>query len=177
MYRVLLLDDEPYILNALRRCLTSIDADQLNGEALRAEAFTSSDAALERCEECEFDLVITDYRMPAMNGVEFLIRLMDIQPEVPRVIISGFADRGAIIAAVNEAQLTRFIEKPWDDRELQRAVITILAGASKRSAVAGAHALNSDRQLRRLEMECPGITQVERAEDGGILIAAEDLQA
>ena len=48
MYRVLLLDDEPFILNALRRCLTSIDAGQLNGEALRAEAFTSSDAALER---------------------------------------------------------------------------------------------------------------------------------
>ncbi len=175
MYRVLLLDDEPFILNALRRCLTSIDAGQLNGEALRAEAFTSSDAALERCEESEFDLVITDYRMPVMNGVEFLTRLMDIQPEVPRVIISGFADRAAIIAAVNEAQLTRFIEKPWDDRELQRAVITILAGTSKRGA--GAGALSSDRQLRRLEMECPGITQVERAEDGGIPIAVEDLHA
>lgn len=176
MYRVLLLDDEPNILNALRRCLTSIDADQLDGEALRVEAFASAEAALGRCEESEFDLVITDYRMPAMNGVEFLTRLMDILPEVPRVIISGFADRGAIIAAVNEAQLTRFIEKPWDDRELQRAVITILASASKRSAGAGAHVLSSDRQLQRLEMECPGITQVERAEDGGIVIAPEDLQ-
>ena len=177
MYRVLLLDDEQNILNALRRCLTSIDASELDGEALRVEAFTSSEAAMERCEEGEFDLVITDYRMPAMNGVEFLTRLMDIQPEVPRVIISGFADRGAIIAAVNEAQLTRFIEKPWDDRELQRAVVAILVGANKRSAGARAGARNSDRQLHWLEMECPGITQVERAEDGGIVIAAEDLQA
>src|SRR5487761_2083925 len=107
MYRVLLVDDEPNILNALRRSLASIDAGRLDGEALKFDLFASPEAAIERCEEAEFDLIISDYRMPSMNGVEFLIRLMDTQPSVPRVIISGYADRDAIIAAVNEAQLTR----------------------------------------------------------------------
>lgn len=175
MYRLLLVDDEPNILNALRRCLASIDAGRLDGEALQLELYTSPEAAIARCEDVEFDLVLTDYRMPSMNGVEFLIRLMDIQPDVPRVIISGYADRDAIIAAVNEAQLARFIQKPWDDGVLQRAVISILASANRRDS--GARKIQgeacSERQLRRLESECPGITRVERAEDGGIVLELE----
>ena len=176
MYRVLLVDDEPNILNALRRSLASIDAGRLDGEALKLDLFTSPEAAIERCEETEFDLIISDYRMPSMNGVEFLIRLMDTQPNVPRVIISGYADRDAIIAAINEAQLTRFIQKPWNDGELQAAVISILANANRHNVATpgmqreGPH----ERHLRRLETECPGITRVERAEDGGIVIELED---
>jgi two-component system probable response regulator PhcQ len=127
MYRVLLVDDEPNILSSLRRSLATIDARQLDGEALRFETFTSPEAAITRCDEEDFDLVISDYRMPSMNGVEFLARVMESQPAVPRVIISGYADREAIIAAVNTVHLTRFIEKPWDDEDLRRAVVSILA--------------------------------------------------
>ncbi len=176
MYRVLLVDDEPNILNALRRSLASIDAGRLDGEALKLDLFTSPEAAIERCEETEFDLIISDYRMPSMNGVEFLIRLMDTQPNVPRVIISGYADRDAIIAAINEAQLTRFIQKPWDDGKLQTAVISILANANRRNAATPGmqREAGRERHLRRLETECPGITRVERAEDGGIVIELED---
>src|SRR5512141_3003631 len=119
MYRVLLVDDEPNILSALRRCLARIDVSQLDGEALQFETFTSPQAAIERGEEQDFDLVISDYRMPAMNGVEFLSRLMETQPNAPRMIVSGFADRDAIIAAVNEVHLARFIEKPWDEEALR----------------------------------------------------------
>jgi len=101
MYRVLLVDDEPNILSALRRSLSAIDARRLDGEALRFETFTSPEAAIQRCDEEDFDLVISDYRMPSMNGVEFLTRVMELQPSVPRMIISGYADRDAIISAVN----------------------------------------------------------------------------
>lgn len=176
MYRVLLVDDESKILSALRRSLSTIDADRLDGEALKLDLFTSPEAAIERCEETEFDLVITDYRMPSMNGVDFLIRLMDIQPNVPRVIISGYADREAIIDAINEAQLTRFVQKPWDDDELQHAVISILAGRNRGNPVAQKiqHESRSARHLRRLESECPGITRIKRADDGAILLAMED---
>ena len=135
MYRVLLVDDEPNILSALRRSLASIDARRLDGEALRFESFTSPEAALERCEEEDFDLVISDYRMPSMSGVEFLGNVMKLQPAVPRMIISGFADRDAIIAAVNEVQLMRFLEKPWDDEALGNAVVSILGG--KKAAARG----------------------------------------
>ena len=128
MYRVLLVDDEPNILSALRRSLAAIDARQLDGEALHFEAFTSPEAAIQRSDEADFDLVISDYRMPSMNGVEFLARVMELQPAVPRMIMSGYADREAIIAAVNEVNLTRFVEKPWDDDALRQAVVSILGG-------------------------------------------------
>lgn len=137
MLRILLVDDEPNILRALRRCLASIDVREIDGEALGFEMFTSPEEAIERSEEQDFDLVISDYRMPSMNGVEFLARLMAIQPSAPRMIISGYADRSAIIEAVNEVHLSRFIEKPWNDDELRRSVVSMLGGqrhaATKRS--------------------------------------------
>lgn len=129
MYRVLLVDDEPNILNALRRSLAAIDVTKLDGEALHFALFTSPEAAIECCEEQDFDLVISDYRMPSMTGVEFLSRVMASQPTVPRMIISGLADRDAIISAVNEVHLRRFLEKPWDDQTLREAVVSILAEA------------------------------------------------
>ncbi len=158
MFRILLVDDEPNILSALRRCLAAIDVCHLDGEALQFETFTSPEAAIERSEEQDFHLVISDYRMPSMNGVAFLSRMMEIQPDVPRVIISGFADRDAIIAAVNEVQLTRFIEKPWNDQELRQALVSILCSK-------GASAANV----------FGGDSLIERADDGGIVIAPDDL--
>jgi len=133
MYRVLLVDDEPNILSALRRSLATIDARKLDGEALHFETFTSPQAALGRCDEQDFDLVISDYRMPSMNGVEFLSRLMEMQHAMPRMIISGYADREAIIAAVNEVHLTRFLEKPWNDDDLHQAIVSILGQAAPRN--------------------------------------------
>jgi DNA-binding NarL/FixJ family response regulator len=134
VYRVLLVDDEPNILSALRRSLAAIDVRQLDGEAPLFELFTYPEAALQRADEEDFDLVISDYRMPSMNGVEFLSRIMVFQPSAPRVIISGNADRQDIIAAVNEVNLMGFIEKPWNDDELRKAVVSILAsrGAAAR---------------------------------------------
>lgn len=180
MYRVLLVDDEPNILTAMRRCLASIEADQLDGEALAMESFTSPQAAIDRSEEQDFDLVISDYRMPSMNGVEFLSRVMESQPNAPRMIISGYADREAIIAAVNEVHLTRFVEKPWNDQELRRSVVSILETAAKdaKRAVSderrGTSRASTDRNLQRLEQDCPHITQLELSDDGGIVFALNE---
>ena len=157
MLRILLVDDEPNILSALRRCLAGIDVSQLDGEPLQFETFTTPEAAIERSENQDFNLVISDYRMPSMNGVEFLSRMMQIQPDAPRVIISGFADRDAIITAVNETRLSRFIEKPWKDEELRQTVVSILRGKGPIAA----KAVNDD-------------SLIERADDGGIVI--QDLE-
>ena len=158
MLRILLVDDEPNILSALRRCLAGIDVRQLDGEALQFETFTTPEAAIERSEDQDFNLVISDYRMPSMNGVEFLSHMMQIQPDAPRVILSGFADRDAIITAVNEVRLTRFIEKPWKDDDLRQTIVSILRGKGPRTA----KAVEDD-------------SLIERADDGGITIADEDL--
>jgi two-component system probable response regulator PhcQ len=175
MYQILLIDDEPNILSALRRCLAAIDVRRLDGEALRIEMFTSPEAALERAEEQAFDLVISDYRMPTMNGVEVLSRMMETQPNAPRVIISGYADRSAIIAAVNDAHLSRFIEKPWNDHELRESIISILTRS--RAKEAGAATTAGTSKLQRLEQDSPGITELHLDDDGGIVIPLEDWDA
>ncbi len=170
MYRILLLDDESNILRALRRTLSSIPSARLGGESLIIETFTDPLAALERCEEERFHVLVSDYRMPEMSGVEFLARTIESQPGVPRVIVSGFADRDAIIAAINEAQLTRFIEKPWDDKALQLAIATILTSSSGQATAAFANEANAKRAQERLERESPGIMDVDRNPDGSISI-------
>jgi len=170
MYRVLLLDDEANILRALRRNLASIPSSRLGGEALIIEVFTDPNAALDRCEDMQFDLLVSDYRMPEMSGVEFLARSIASHPNTPRVIVSGFADRDAIIAAINEAQLTRFIEKPWVDAELQRIVVATLTSQGGRIAGKFAAEASVQRERDRLEQESPGITEVDWNPDGSISI-------
>lgn len=183
VYRVLLVDDEPNVLNALRRCLSFINVDMLGGEGLRVETLTSASQALERLESEDFDLIISDYRMPEMNGVEFLSRAIELQPNVARMILSGYADRDAILASINETQVSRFLCKPWDDGELRNLVATtlvqsrIIREALKKAAASKAAA--SERvivatELDRLENECPGITRIQRAEDGGIILSLDD---
>ncbi len=65
------------------------------------------------------DLVITDQRMPGMTGVEFLEKLIPEFPDTVRIVLTGFSDIEAIVGAINEGQVFRYITKPWDERELQ----------------------------------------------------------
>src|ERR1700749_2986353 len=161
MSHILLVDDEPNILNALRRCITSGRRDEQ--EPIVIETFTSAKKALERMEEQDFDVVITDYRMAEMDGVEFLQRVIEINPVTRRLLMSAYADRDALVAAINDARILRFVEKPWNDDEL-RAIIDDVLRARRKGDVRSTIATN------RLEAECPGITQVERDEDGGIIL-------
>jgi two-component system probable response regulator PhcQ len=169
-------------LSALRRCLSFINVDMLGGEGIRVETFSSADQALARLESDDFDLIISDYRMPEMSGVEFLTRAIQLQPQVARMILSGYADRDAILASINETQVSRFLCKPWDDGELRNLVATTLvqgriirealARAAESRAAPGRVAVASE--LDKLESECPGITRIQRAEDGGIILSLDD---
>ncbi|WP_298851103.1 response regulator [uncultured Aquimonas sp.] len=184
VYRVLLVDDEANVLNALRRCLSFINIDMLGGEGIQVETHTSAEQALERMESEDFDLVISDYRMPEMSGVEFLSRAIELQPHVARMILSGYADRDAILASINETQVSRFLCKPWDDGELRNLIATTLvqsriirealtrASSAKQTAATGRMTVASE--LDKLESEFPGITRIQRAEDGGIILSLDD---
>jgi len=167
MRRLLLLDDEPNILNALRRCFATLIAQDDFADVV-VEYFTSVAQALERVEEEDFDLVMCDYRMPEMNGVAFLARVIEIQPHVGRMIMSGYADRDAILSAINEVQVARFVCKPWDDAELRRIIANALDARGVPAAPKQAPSEHRQRILQRMESECPGITHVDRAEDGSI---------
>jgi len=183
MARIMLVDDEENILKALRRVLNA-DAREDATDAHHIEAFTSAAAALTRAADgVAFDIVISDYRMPEMNGVAFFKQLREIQPDTVRFIVSGQTDLDGLVGAINEARIHRFISKPWDDyalrMDIQQAVeLQMLQSENRRLAnlVRLQQGLISEQELelRRLEEETPGITKVKRAPDGSVLFD-EDL--
>lgn len=118
MYKILLVDDEQNVLNALRR--------ELQGE-YAVEAFNDPRTALLRCGETGFDLVVADYKMPEMNGVEFLRQFGKLQPDAARIMLSGQADFNALIGTINETHIYRFLGKPWDQTELATTLAEALA--------------------------------------------------
>ena len=183
MYRIMLVDDEPNILSALRRALGKIGPDELDGNRPIIEWFSSGDEALKRANEASFDLVISDFRMPEMDGLEFLKLMVERQPTVARIVLSGYTDLDSVVAAVNEVQIFRYMSKPWNDAELrlivrqalaQRALLmenqrlADLVRAQQRQLARHAE------ELRRLESECPGITRLEVDDNGGIVIEEDD---
>lgn len=118
MQRILIVDDEANVLNALQRELRGM---------YQVETFDSPEAALEHCRETQFDLVIADYKMPGMDGIEFLKRFERLQPDAVRLVLSGQADFDAVAGSINEAHVFRFIEKPWNGAELAATLAQALA--------------------------------------------------
>src|SRR6185369_152755 len=110
--KILCVDDERNVLRALERIFLDDDYEIVLAG--------SGDEGLKIMEESgPFQVVISDYRMPAMNGVEFLRVVYERCPETVRIVLSGYADTGAIVAAINDGHIYKFIPKPWNDDELR----------------------------------------------------------
>jgi DNA-binding NtrC family response regulator len=109
--RILLVDDEPHIVAAVRRELRLPPNDIYD---YAVEEFSDPVAALARCREVKFDAVISDYRMPGMDGVEFIKRMNQLHPDCARIVLSGQTDTPALVRMVNELGIYRFIPKPWN---------------------------------------------------------------
>jgi two-component system NtrC family sensor kinase len=112
---LLLVDDEPNVLKSLRRLLIDTNYNVYSAE--------SAENAWSILEKESIQLVISDYRMPGMNGVEFLKKVRDKYPKTIRIILSGYADVMAIVEAINDGQVYRFIPKPWNDQELLTSIL------------------------------------------------------
>lgn len=124
MTRVLLVDDEPGITRALARLLRT------NG--FEAEAANDPGVALDMLRSGEFDLVISDERMPGGSGVDFLEVCAREWPAMVRVLLTGQADAKTASEAVNRAEVYRFLWKPWDDEK----VIAVVREAAWRRSLA-----------------------------------------
>ncbi|MCG8369467.1 MAG: response regulator, partial [Proteobacteria bacterium] len=98
MVRIMIVDDEPNILSSLHRVL------KRKGE-WEIETYDDVQEALKRAQTMTFELVISDYRMPVMDGVEFLNEIRKYQPEAMRIILSGFTELQALLDAINEAEV------------------------------------------------------------------------
>jgi len=109
--KILCVDDEKNVLRSLKRAF--IDEEY---ELFIAESGEEGLRILE--EEKDILIVISDYRMPGMDGVEFLGRVFQKWPETVRIVLSGYADTASVVAAINEGRIYKFIPKPWDDEDL-----------------------------------------------------------
>ncbi|WP_047336985.1 HD domain-containing phosphohydrolase [Pseudomonas protegens] len=108
--RVLLVDDEESILNSLKRLLRP--------EPYEVLLANSGARALEILAEGPVDLVMSDARMPGMDGATLLARVREKYPAVRRILLTGYADLNTIIRAVNDGQIHQYLSKPWNDEEL-----------------------------------------------------------
>jgi two-component system, probable response regulator PhcQ len=144
MTKILLVDDERNVLSSLRRTIHAMPADTFEGP-VSVETFEKPELALLRAAECEFDLVISDWRMPGMNGIAFLNELIQIQPTIARLVLSGYGDFLSELKAIQRIKVFHFINKPWDNNEL--ASLLRLALEHRRLMLANAGP--SDKELRR----------------------------
>lgn len=106
---ILCIDDEIDILKSLERALSS---------SYTVIATTTANSALEILEEKEVDLIIADHRMPEMSGAELLTIVKTKYPNIIRIMLSGYTDFDGLVAAINDAEIFRFISKPWSNEKL-----------------------------------------------------------
>jgi len=114
MYSLLLLDDDENVLKSLSRLLRS--------EGYAVSQFSDPKEALIQCTARKFDLIISDQRMPGMDGTEFFSRIAPLHPHSRRVLISGYSDFEAVTDAFNDNIIHRFVVKPWDNDQLKTLI-------------------------------------------------------
>jgi len=148
---LLLVDDEPSILSALRRLFRPCGYRILTAEG--------GAAGLDLLARENVDLVISDMRMPEMDGAQFLERVRTEWPRAVRILLTGYADMTSTVNAINKGEIYRYITKPWDDHD----IVLIVRDALERQQLQGENsrllaltqsqndelkALNSDLEAR-----------------------------
>lgn len=111
---LLLVDDEPNILSSLRRLFRP--------QGYRIFIAESGAEGLEILARESIDLVVSDMRMPEMDGATFLKEVRQRKPETTRILLTGYADVASTVAAINEGEIYRYVAKPWNDNEMVEVV-------------------------------------------------------
>ena len=119
--RVVIVDDEEMVVTSLSSFL-SLETNY------DVRTFTSVGEALLFIQKNEIDLVMSDYLMPEMDGITFLSKVRDLYPQVPRIILTGYADKENAIKAINDVGLFQYLEKPWDNDDI---LITLRNGLER----------------------------------------------
>jgi len=115
--KIMVVDDDKLVTSSLSAFLSlELDVDPMT--------FNDSTEALSYLQDkdSELDLIISDFLMPDLDGIQLLGAARRLHPEVPRVLLTGYADKENAIRAINDVQLFQYIEKPWDNNRLRRVV-------------------------------------------------------
>lgn len=108
---VLLVDDEDMVITSIRAFLQLETEYEIHG-------YTNPQEAMRHLEMSPVDVVVSDYLMPKMNGIQLLAKAKEYQPEAARVLLTGHADKQSAIQAINKVGLYQYLEKPWDNSQL-----------------------------------------------------------
>jgi response regulator RpfG family c-di-GMP phosphodiesterase len=108
---VLLVDDEDMVITSIRAFLQLETDYAIHG-------FTDPQDAVRHLQTNPVDVVISDYLMPKMNGIQMLAKAKELQPEAARVLLTGHADKQSAIQAINDVGLFQYLEKPWENSQL-----------------------------------------------------------
>lgn len=167
--RVLIIDDEPGVLDELRRALRAQPYEILVAQ--------SAEQALGLLERQRVDVVVSDLRLPGMDGAHLLATIKDLYPDIIRMLFTGQATLQEAMTAINEGEVYRFFVKPCNPIDLAHGIRQALG---MKELLAENQRLRSlvEQQtsiLEKLELENPGISRVERDEDGAVVIDEEDI--
>jgi response regulator RpfG family c-di-GMP phosphodiesterase len=119
---VMIVDDEEMIITSLR-ALLEMQTDY------NIQTFTDTEQATRFAASQPVDVIISDYLMPKMNGIDLLTRLKELQPEASRILLTGNADKQSAIQSINQISLFQYLEKPWDNAQL----LLVIRSAAERT--------------------------------------------
>jgi len=164
---VLIVDDEPHVISALMR--------GLGEEPYLVTGAASGYHALQLMTALPFKVVISDERMPGMDGAEFLALVKEQYPETVRIMLTGHASIEATMRAVNNGEIYRFFTKPWDEVELKLAIRCALErfDLERENRRLLRTVRRQSQELRYLEQKYPGISELRKDPLGAIRIDDE----
>lgn len=121
IYKILIVDDEVKVLDALKKTLE-------RSKQFKSDIFVvdSGLKALDIIKNQDFDLVLSDYKMPKMDGVEVLTKIKEINPDTVRILITGYSDLEIAREAINKAAVHNYIEKPWDNEKIRTIIYSAI---------------------------------------------------
>ncbi|HEX2021966.1 MAG TPA: response regulator [Candidatus Thermoplasmatota archaeon] len=117
---ILLVDDEEDIRESLQQLI------EASLEGVDVVVAASGQEALDVVEGRSVDLIVSDYKMPGMNGLELLSRIGRTRPHIPRILVTAFPDLEIAIRAINEAGIENFFTKPFDPDQVLNVVRALL---------------------------------------------------
>ncbi len=112
--KLLFVDDEKAILKAIRRVLFDSDYD--------VDYCNDPSEAMANIDTHEYDVIITDFRMPHITGIQVLVHARNKLPNAKRILMTGYSDIDVIINAINDGNIFKYISKPWENDDLKKVI-------------------------------------------------------